>query len=1013
MPLCVTLRALRHIGSVSSSTIRGRCSRVAMLSVTIVVMLWPMFVAHAIDASRPARVRLVVQDGRGRALPGVRVRMLGPMPGWPEKPQTPVDLTTDAAGTVVVERRRPAGATGIRWEEVFQVELDGYLPEHSWLYLFPGAQVERTIKLEAVRTTLIRLRGPQGEPLARVGLAISYVKENTQYTDQGDPRFFFTDEQGECRWRHGPLPNGFQLSGRPEQEILKDAPLVTVNYKQGELPFAVPLLQGKLLHADGSAAVGWLVARKVRFFGAGGFSGSETQNHMQVEDLVRVGSDAAFEADAETFLVVVSPDGMPLLFELEPRTWPKSSRQVTLRVPEVRNVHRGQVVYEDGSPVMGLPIEVDAVRWRGQLWNVSIGKNMGGFPQSLSGVTASDGTVIGGFRTDSQGVYTVPAYFGTMAKFRADRVGWWLENWNGLGSSPQNVWKRSKAQDIDQFKDLMLVFEDERGQRVPSVFVDHDTEFVAGTEARTTRHIVDDARGQHLFVDRSVDRVELTTRDSKRNWLPLKTAIDVSGTDDQVFHVKLDAAHRLEPLAGQVLDPDGKEVPQVRLLLYDAARGKPDKYGNDYLGFQTTTDEHGKFIFGAAPDDSYIEVDRFRKESDGSLPGWAMPLAVNRQTREVVIRLQRGGSLTVRLPAGIGEDAQGIFARREDAPAEAPLRHSNVYFARDSDSNELLADNIRPGGYLLSNYQPKSVEAFAALGTVRVEVKPGEQTIVDLRDRKIVKRLAAAARPKSWTTVLVKHNDKVISGAEVLVLSSVARPDDLSRWIEESKSDDPAVRKAAIEMLKQAGALAVDTIRAGDDTLRRDELLKELNEVENDGLHRATGDLTDDAGQVRCELQTGRNCVAVARVRGRMIGWRAFVANGEIVTVDLRPARTLVLRWNGADEKTLFNAYPLAHLRLEQPLDEGTRGLLSVLCDARDYSPEYGHWVKREAVFDHQYPMRSFGRAEWGIEDMPVGAICTVALPEVPTEDGRTPLESRRITIESGSGIQLVEWQEH
>ena len=1008
--------AWRRIGSLSSSTVHSQRSRIAKLSAAMVVVLWPVFSVLAIDASRPARVRFVVQDEQGRAQPGTRVRLLGPMPGWPERPPVSVDVTTDAEGTVLVERSRPADAAGITWEEKFDVELDGYLPGRDRLSLFPGAQVERTIKLEATRTTLIRLRGPQGEPLARVGFSISYVKGGTQYTDHGEPRFLFTDERGECRWRHGTLPEGFRLSGRPEQEKLKDEPVVTVSYKAGELPLAAPLLRGKLLHADGSAAIGWFVARKVRTKGTGGTTHSEPRTTMQVEDLVRIGSDGIFEADAETYLVVVSPDGMPLLQELAPRTWLLATREVTVRVPEVRSRHHGRVVDEDGKPVAGLPIEVATVRWRGQLWNIIIGKNAAGFPKSLQGALASDGTTIGGFRTDAQGHYTVPTYFGTSATFGASRENWSLVDWDGLGTNARNVWKRGvweqdKGQNLERFKDVSLVFEDEHGEPIPSIHCDKDTQYVAGKASQLDREIGEDALGQHLFIDRSIDRVELETSDWKRKWLPLKTAIEVRDIDVQVIRVKLDNALRLLPLAGQIHDPDGNGVKQARVLLYDATREKRDRYGNDFLGLQATTDREGKFSFDAAPDQCYIELDRSREEADGGLPGWTMPLAIDRETREVNIRLQRGGSLKVLLPAGIREDAQGLYVRREDAPADAFTRHSIAHFARDVDRNELQLDIIRPGWYRLENYHPASTESFAALGQVRMEVKAGEQTVVDLRDRKLTERLALAARIKSWITVVVKHNDQVVSGAEVAVLASVVRPEDLSRRIAEATSDDPAVRRTAIAMLKQAGAQAVDAIRAGDDARKRDDLLKELADVGFDGLHRASGDLSDDTGQVRCEVETGRNCVAVARVRGRMIGWLVFVANGETVMVALRPARTLVVQRKRAKTKNLADKYyESGHLRLEQPSEAGMRGLLSVLCDARDYSREHGGWVTREAVFDHQYPMRSEGRAPWVMEDLPVGAIGTFTLTKLSTEDNHKSLASRRITIESGSGVQLVEW---
>ena len=78
--------ALRRIGSLSSTNVHSQRSRIATLSAAIVVVLLPVFSVLAMDASRPARVRFVVQDDQGRALPGARVRWLGPRPGWPERP---------------------------------------------------------------------------------------------------------------------------------------------------------------------------------------------------------------------------------------------------------------------------------------------------------------------------------------------------------------------------------------------------------------------------------------------------------------------------------------------------------------------------------------------------------------------------------------------------------------------------------------------------------------------------------------------------------------------------------------------------------------------------------------------------------------------------------------------------------------------------------------------------------------------------------------------------------------
>jgi len=387
-----------------------------------------------------------------------------------------------------------------------------------------------------------------------------------------------------------------------------------------------------------------------------------------------------------------------------------------------------------------------------------------------------------------------------------------------------------------------------------------------------------------------------------------------------------------------------------------------------------------------------------------------MPTPVNRQAREVQIKLQRGGSLMVLLPKGIGDDADGIFLQREEGAADEPLRHRCAYFARNNDRNELQSEIIRPGWYLLSNYKTESTEAFAALGQVRTEVRPGEQTVVDLRNRKIPEPRATEVRPKSWITVVVKHDNQVVSGAEVTVLASVARTEDLSRWIAESKSDDPKLVKTASAMLKQAGAPAVDAIRASDDTPDRDKLLKQLGDVETDGLYRTLNDLSDDTGQVRCQVEQGRNCVAVARLRGRMVGWQTFDAHHETVTVALRPTRTLVFRWKPTLAPDDIDIIGGGLIRWEQPSEPGWRGLMSSLCEARDDSRNLGAWVHREAVFEHMYPMQSEGLMQWFMEDLPVGKTFTVMRPKLSSDDNDTPRHQRRVTIESGTGVQLVEW---
>lgn len=624
---------------------------------------------------------------------------------------------------------------------------------------------------------------------------------------------------------------------------------------------------------------------------------------------------------------------------------------------------------------------------------------------------ATDGTEVGAIRTDAQGSYAVQTYYGSTVKLRAHQQGWSLKDWGGLGTNERNIWRRSKTVDLERFKDVTLVFEDEQGQPITDIHTSQVQVFSGGKRVHSSLDWGRDSRGLHIFVEQMADRLEFEAKDSKRKWISKTVAVDVAGTEDRVIRVEFNETYRLHPLAGQILDPDDKPVKDVHVYLYAAVPRNPDRGGNDYLRLRTDTDEQGKFFFDAAPNACNIEIRRSRRrDAEGSLPGWTLPLAVNRKNRNVVIRLDRGGSVKVLLPAVMGDQARGIYLQREDATDETPGRHRNFYFDRDLDRNQLLSDVLRPGWYRLTNYRLDLKEAFAALGTVRAEVKPGEETVIDLRELETSRRLVPEARPKSWTTVVVKHEGRVVSGAEVAVYAEVARREDVARWLQEWRSDEATVREAAITMLKYAGALAVDAMRAASGELDRDGLLEELGEVKNDGLHRVAHDLSDDTGTVRCELETGRNCVAVVRVRGRMIGWQAFVANGQPVTVDLRPARCLVIRLKNADPEIDRHRYEWARIRLEEPSGAGIRALMSALCHCRT-SRHSGGWIRREAVFDHQYPMRIEGGRVCVMEDLPVGSVVTVTLLELTTEDDDPkPRKSGRITINAGSGVQNVEW---
>jgi len=943
----------------------------------------------ATDISLPAQIQLIILDEDDQPIPGVRLTFQTARRGWPESAP---ELFEAVDGKVLVKRSRPAAAAGVSWDEFVQIQAKGFLPVRTWLSFYPEAQLEQTIRMERSRTTRIRLRGPDGEPLARISLKIRYLHQGYQYTDDGCPRLLLTDERGECSWKHGRLSKGFHIANHPAEEFSSDAPIVTVHYSAEELPRPVPILRGRLLHADDSAAEGWFVVRGVRNTAVSGSFSSiirpdSMRYRMQVDELTRIGPEGTFEVDAEQFLTIVSPEGIPMLYHLAPETWEEKIRNVTLHVPEIRHRLAGQIVDQAGQPVAGFPLEIDTVRWEGKHWNFVGGCDSAYKSWSLE---ASDGSAINTFRTDAQGRYTVPSYFGTSISFVTFGEGWSFDSINEPGQEAKSVLKRRQSKELPPLKKLILIYQDERGQPVSNVSRLQMTTFCQGRAVYSFESEGNSSRGP-MFVDETVDRLELTFPDS----LPAhpKQTIDVSGPEDRTIHITLPDAVLKLPLAGQVLDPDGHAVKQVRVLLY---YDLPEERKNDFLGKRTVTDDEGRFRFDTAPDQCRIEIHADSERP--ALPGWMSPVVVDRTSRDVTIRLQPGGRLRVLLPEGIGSRAEGMYINHDEVQPDLPRRHRNSYFRQSSQRNELYSEVLQPGQYHLSNYNPDEEETFSALAPEPVTIVAGQETVMDLRDRLLPPPVPPP--PKIWVTVAVHHDRQNVSGAEAYVLSSLASPEEISRWIEEAGSDQSQVRKKAIEKLSGAGAMAIDRIRTLPDTEQRAELLHELKEVDSDGLEYLLSDLTDDSGQVRCQMEPGRHGIAIARMRGRMIGWQEFVAGDQPVVLSLQPARTLVVHRLPKEEDK--NHWEWMTLRLQTSPLSSARALMAVLCVTHPSFPESDSWIEDRGVFKQQYPMQRRDTASWILEDLPADEEVTISLNHDGSQGEESAIRQRTITIEPG-----------
>ena len=192
------------------------------------------------------------------------------------------------------------------------------------------------------------------------------------------------------------------------------------------------------------------------------------------------------------------------------------------------------------------------------------------------------------------------------------------------------------------------------------------------------------------------------------------------------------------------------------------------------------------------------------------------------------------------------------------------------------------------------------------------EIKAGQTTTVDLRGPQaagLMKSLLAKRNPAgdAWTTFSVRHDGRPVSGVE------------LTLW-----------------------AIA-------------------------DDRQRLAVDLTDDAGHARCRLAAGGRYVAVARHRGRLIGWETFATPCDTVAIALRPCGTLVIEPpDPHPDPDAEPSHPTLRASLQNLPAGSPRNLLRLLCGEHCV-------VDDDTVLQELLPFYEESPA-WLLEDLPAGA---------------------------------------
>ncbi len=347
--------------------------------------------AYAVDMTQPAQVTITVQDAAGHPLPQATVTLGDKLHA--------VTLSLSKNGQAEAVRYAPpdTAAGEITWTETLCVTLAGYLPDREILYsFFPGARLEQKVTLQQSRVTRLHLRGPKGEPLAGVGVTLGGAMDFFAYRHEPTG---YTDAQGNYVFTDAPVTSRVTLTGDSFRKEYPNAPEITATLTDAEMPVKAHPMRLTLLTPDGRLAAGWLVAPNayVRsiYCWTGGLNGPPISVYGMGKAVKTDSAGAASFPQKEDHLVVISPQGAPFLYPVNPQTWPPGLHCVTLRLPPVRRTETGRIVFPDGRPAAGFPVSVAQAVTGGEQWQLDTEEPLG--------------TLL----TDADGRCALPQYFGT------------------------------------------------------------------------------------------------------------------------------------------------------------------------------------------------------------------------------------------------------------------------------------------------------------------------------------------------------------------------------------------------------------------------------------------------------------------------------------------------------------------------------------------------------------------------------------------------------------------------
>lgn len=874
----------------------GVCWAMAMLAIAVFAVP-----ARAMDKDAPAQFTVTVVDDGGKGIEGATVELLRPAVGF-DPPESIAIGKTDVQGQAkLLGKLRP----GMLTDNVnVSASAKDKVTEVVYQGVFPGAILEPRIQLEPAQTSVIHVRGPDDKPVAHQPIWISPV--STQ--PSGDYRLSHstvdcTNAAGDVTFVYAPdVKASVQLTNRYPKEPIALDPEITITLTAEEVEKLLPVgrLEGVLLGADNKPAAGWQIVSPPLDIGSYN-QNRDGPSRPRYAQPVKIGTDGKFVLEAcYRELWLISPEGIPLRYELAPENWEAGTRKITLHVPPIRRIRHMEFYKADGSPLGNRTLSISPL---GVYWHEC-------FP------TLAPACKLPTQRTDDVGKIDLPIFTG-------QRFGWGMyePTCSFVGVSPFDDVIRATSQLAEPWQTRYEIPKEVK--LITFKVVDGEGKFVDGYYLRAgpvgTANMrpfanVGDSRGVHRIVARDCKSVSVELTDPNNMQFSTKTYDLTDG--DQTIRVAAPGGKAPEvpqplKIAGRLLDSRGKPIADAEIGTHTVI---------------TRTDAGGKFALELSAREApffrqAIEAGRAPRLSlEISLPLWGRRCKVREfaewsgfdNLQDLTIRIREFAGLKVLYPEELDRPTRrgpNLVCTRSLAP-DAPQDVLATVFA-GADSPGCLTGLFPPQKMFVQSMDVygKAIPPFETpldpvleIEPMEVQLKAGEETVLDLRKHKLILPML----PQGRTTIAVLRDGKPVSGAVVQVYSTAAVPsDELAAAVGVLGASEYKKRSAAQATLEKAGLVALGVAIASADRsdleviARVEELSRKVNPLGRMLVGRVLTDLSDDAGTIGAKLQLGRRYIAVACLPGKAIGWAAFTAADKgTVTINLKPSVLLQLEAN-------------------------------------------------------------------------------------------------------------------